>query len=433
MSPPSDWVVTRRYGYGAGRIPVTPPTWSCPAAPRPLREGIAEASRERRAAGEPSLVGRAVRGSGPFAAVFALTLFVALFVIEGPDDPDLRIVPFEPEQAPVVVARATEPEPLVEVEAPPKPEPPPPAALEPEPPPPPQVPEPKPEPPPRATPRPQIDHVAVAPEPPPPPPTERRRAERKPPPMPALRPELAIDEVATGDPLERAPTRTQRAAPRFAAAQATRPRPSVTPLSPGPEIAAAEPTTRSERRARPRDRSASRPAPRLAMAAPATPAAPSENPPAPRRTRTAPRSTPPKRRSRAVAPIAAASTGAAAPDPSPRSPTRSSTTARPAAPQRGGGRRSGGRDIPGVPLGSLAACVSDRKEIELVKRVVATARDRQLCESRVGRYHFVETRNVNAFLMRIERAGRGRAGDRCTELTHALDCLSKQSPARSRR
>jgi hypothetical protein len=68
-----------------------------------------------------------------------------------------------------------------------------------------------------------------------------------------------------------------------------------------------------------------------------------------------------------------------------------------------------------------------------VKRVVASVDDRDRCESRAGRYHFVETRNVNAFLMRIERTGSRAAGDRCTELTLALDCLAKQPPARSRR
>jgi len=37
----------------------------------------------------------------------------------------------------------------------------------------------------------------------------------------------------------------------------------------------------------------------------------------------------------------------------------------------------------------------------------------------------VQAKNVNAFLMRIERAPGRRAGDRCIELAHALECLSK--------
>ena len=60
------------------------------------------------------------------------------------------------------------------------------------------------------------------------------------------------------------------------------------------------------------------------------------------------------------------------------------------------------------------------------KKVVAAARDRTHCESPAGRYHFVETKNVNAFLMRIERAPRRKSADRCAELTFALDCLSRR-------
>jgi hypothetical protein len=82
--------------------------------------------------------------------------------------------------------------------------------------------------------------------------------------------------------------------------------------------------------------------------------------------------------------------------------------------------------VQGVPLGSLAACVSDRAEDALKQRVVASVRNRTHCESTAGRYHFVETKNVNAFLMRIERAPGRRAGDRCEELTYALDCLARR-------
>jgi hypothetical protein len=82
--------------------------------------------------------------------------------------------------------------------------------------------------------------------------------------------------------------------------------------------------------------------------------------------------------------------------------------------------------VRGVPLASLAACVSDRTEDALKQQVVAAVRDRAHCQSPHGRYHFVETKNVNAFLMRIERATRRQPGDRCEELTFALDCLARQ-------
>jgi hypothetical protein len=76
-------------------------------------------------------------------------------------------------------------------------------------------------------------------------------------------------------------------------------------------------------------------------------------------------------------------------------------------------------------LGSLEACLDDRQEVALKQRIVANAGHRDSCESRAGRYHFVETKNVNAFLMRIERASGRSVGDRCAELTRALDCLGR--------
>jgi hypothetical protein len=81
----------------------------------------------------------------------------------------------------------------------------------------------------------------------------------------------------------------------------------------------------------------------------------------------------------------------------------------------------------GVPLASLDACRSDREEDALKQRVVAAAEDRGACESAAGRFHFVETKNVNAFLMWIERAPGRRVGDRCVELLHALDCLARSA------
>jgi len=89
-------------------------------------------------------------------------------------------------------------------------------------------------------------------------------------------------------------------------------------------------------------------------------------------------------------------------------------------------------DLHGVALGSLAPCKSDARELDLKQRTVATAGKLPLCESPAGRFHFVETKNVNAFLMRIEQAAGRRSGDRCSELILALDCLTDSS-RRSRR
>jgi hypothetical protein len=83
-------------------------------------------------------------------------------------------------------------------------------------------------------------------------------------------------------------------------------------------------------------------------------------------------------------------------------------------------------DLRGVSLGSLAPCVTDARERELKQRVVAGSQNRAFCESPNGRFHLLETKNVNAFLMRIERAPGRPAGDRCRELAFALDCLASR-------
>jgi hypothetical protein len=76
-----------------------------------------------------------------------------------------------------------------------------------------------------------------------------------------------------------------------------------------------------------------------------------------------------------------------------------------------------------VALGTLAACVSDREEDRLKLAVMAAAGNRSECTSRAGRYHLVETKNLNAFLMWIQRSKSSVPGDRCMELELALDCL----------
>jgi hypothetical protein len=85
----------------------------------------------------------------------------------------------------------------------------------------------------------------------------------------------------------------------------------------------------------------------------------------------------------------------------------------------------------GVPLGSLAACVSDREEDSLKLEVMAAVGSRTSCSSRAGNYRFVETKNLNAFLMWIERNPSRKAADRCIELRLALECLAGNSNRRT--
>jgi hypothetical protein len=53
------------------------------------------------------------------------------------------------------------------------------------------------------------------------------------------------------------------------------------------------------------------------------------------------------------------------------------------------------------------------------------------CSDGYGAWSFVETKNLNAFLMRVER-GPERADDRCAELTRALACLAQHGLQESR-
>jgi hypothetical protein len=77
----------------------------------------------------------------------------------------------------------------------------------------------------------------------------------------------------------------------------------------------------------------------------------------------------------------------------------------------------------GVPLGNLSACVSDREEDRLKQAVVAAVTTQKGCTSRAGTYRFVETKNLNSFLMWIDQPAGRVVGDRCAELRYALECL----------
>jgi hypothetical protein len=77
----------------------------------------------------------------------------------------------------------------------------------------------------------------------------------------------------------------------------------------------------------------------------------------------------------------------------------------------------------GVPLGALPACRTDKLEDDLKQKVIAAVRSPRECTSSAGRYSFVETKNLNAFLMMVERSANRAEVDRCAELAYALSCL----------
>ena len=66
-------------------------------------------------------------------------------------------------------------------------------------------------------------------------------------------------------------------------------------------------------------------------------------------------------------------------------------------------------------------------------RVLGAVKKRTECVSAAGRYVFVETRNLNAFLMYVQRSSDRAQVDRCSELSLALDCLTQQGGNQSGR
>src|SRR5262245_24602664 len=383
------WRLRQSYGSGAARLalaPVfTPGPWT---APERSTDALARLVDEIAAQGARPYV-RAAAG----AAVLALAVACAVLVFTPAERerdqalPEIVLLgPAEPQRP--------EPEPLVEAE----PEPPPLAEAPPEPAPEavapverPKPPAPAPlraEPPPAPRPRPQlrIDAVARAPAPAPVTPERVERTETPKRPAPAFRidpvaPSFAVAATAApaGQP---APLRAVARSPARAAP------PVAFPLEP---VAAAEPAAppfampRTEPRTAPVRVASAKPA-----ALPRFDAAP---PPARYAEAPAPPPLPPLQR---VAPVAAQKSAAAAPE----------------------------KAFQGVPLGSLAACVSDREEDALKLQVMARAGLRHDCSSRAGRYRFVETKNLNAFLMWIERSTSRKAEERCVELRLALECLA---------
>jgi hypothetical protein len=85
-----------------------------------------------------------------------------------------------------------------------------------------------------------------------------------------------------------------------------------------------------------------------------------------------------------------------------------------------------GAQLRGVPLASLASCATDREEDSLKQKLLAAVTRQKECVSASGTYRFVETKNLNAFLMWIERAPSRAEANRCDELELALTCLKQQ-------
>ncbi len=411
--------IEQHYGFGAARIPI-----------RAEMHRVSEAGF--RADFDAILVEAGSGGPGAIARRFAGTSLGVLMVMgffgllivgltrQEAEREALEVVMLE--SAPPIMMEEPLVVPPIMAELPALPEPkklePPPMVAEVKPPPPPVVP-------------PKIEPVRVKPEiakvePPPAPKIERIERAVREKPAPVARPKVRIEAVAV------APVREA-------------------PVAPSERLARAN--VRPDARAMPR------------MSAPAAPAidVPSDAPPE-RAFRVAAARAPSAPRGRSIAGVAPA--GISAPEmdaPSARSaPTRGASVARPAAsaaaarsvpriemaaaptgppsralevpqvvaradraapPPGSEGGATARPGLSGVPLGELQACVTDREEDRLKGAVVAAAKTQGECVSSKGTYRFVETKNVNAFLMWIDRAPSRRVEDRCAELRYALECL----------
>src|SRR5262245_57038911 len=414
----ASWRLRQSYGFGAGRVPLAPVFTPGPfSAGDTLANDLAGLREELDSIDRRALVRRA---SGALALALAVTMTLVL-VRPKPQERDLPVqdlVLIEPEQ--LQPEPEPEPEPVVE----PEPHPVEVAKADPTPPPPP---------PPMAKPKP-----APAPPPPPPPPVKRAEPVRPPPepvkpePVRPPPPKIKIDAIA------KAPTPPPPAEPERVVRQAPPPKTPtfrMDPVAPSFAVAATAPPAgqAAPLRATP-TREPVRKAPPVAFALGPVPAAPADFDPKPAAQveRAAPRAAPAR-----SAPTAMPHFDPVAP------PAERYAKAEPTAKQQAVERvvRTAAREetaapapkqaFQGVPLGSLAACVSDREEDGLKLQVMKAAGTRTSCSSRAGNYRFVETKNLNAFLMWIERNPSRKAADRCIELKLALACLAASANRRT--
>ena len=428
--------IRRHYGHGAARL------W---IAAEPVRY-----------AESPSLLPNATSAAATIL-VGGLTVFALIRAIEpAPDEAsEIKIVQFQEPPPP-----APEPEPEPEMAKLPD-EPPPPPAPEPEPKPEPVVvaqapppPKPKPLPPkpkpparkPTPPPLPKPEPVrAPVPEPAPqwkqaalPPPPPKPATPPPPRPLPVkvepMAPPPQVVAEATPPPAWKPVALPDKPAPSRAPA----PRVSIDAVKPPPNAAPPEPPSR-QGSLPPGVPAPKKPAVvpvsvRVAMPAAAAPDLVADGPPgpAPRAAPTGPPAQPAPQRRLPPGPMKMDAISADAPanthETSLDTRTYERTGAAPAP--RESARSEPNQRLRGVPLGSLAACRTDRLEDDLKQKVLAAVRNRAECMSAAGRYSFVETKNLNAFLMWVERAPGRAQGDRCAELSFALSCLEKSGGGR---
>jgi hypothetical protein len=235
-------------------------------------------------------------------------------------------------------------------------------------------------------------------------------------------PQLRIDAVAKApEPPPVVPERVVRQAPVKAP-----PTVKIDPVAPKFAVAATPAPAGKPAPLRAAPRTPVRAAPPVQFAAAPVPTAPRDDaaPPAPQIARAAPRSAPSRAAQSAMPkfdPVAPPARYAEAP--AKEKPSAAERVVRTAAREEAPAAAPK-QAFQGVPLGSLAACVSDREEDGLKLQVMKAAGNRTSCSSRAGNYRFVETKNLNAFLMWIERNPSRRAADRCIELKLALECLA---------
>jgi len=471
----SSWRIERHYGFGAAQIPIHPEPH------RVVRVGFVEGlgvlagdlteggvvATLRRAAGEASaillsllilfaVVVTLTRDRSDVSSIEVVLLETVVPEVQNLPDSLPEVLP-EPLPVPVEIVK---PEPAKQVQ--PKPTPPPQQIAErPKPPPPPVV-----KPKPKRRPKPVIPQIAKVEAPKPPPVQKLDRAVRERP-QQIARPRIAIDvarpepkplpvaprmdRVARSSieptapmppmpPMRRAPRMDAPAAPapdlprqapakrafRVASAKPTpsaRALPGIAPVAPREIEPSPPPDSSSARTSSPRPSASARssrgPAPKLASArVPTVTRAPAATPK--RAARLAP-STPARRAPRPTAQVARAGNPV---EPMVPTPVSRSGREAPDLPRGSSGDLTG---VAGVPLGDLAACLSDREEDRLKQAVVAAVTTQEECVSSKGTYRFVETKNLNAFLMWIERAPTRAVSDRCVELGYALECLQSAS------
>ena len=442
------WRIHKRYGRGVARVVLS-------ASPYRADLDALSLTAAMRLAGPDAL--RAARSGMLVVSILAFALLVTvsrdrhdvsnsrIFVFR-----DAPSVPLLPVSEPLVSPPVVPPEPPIAKAKPPKPPAPPVVDVPPEPrrlamveatpPPPPARPrrvEREPAPRPRARPperkRPRIELAAIAPKPRPPSPSpsagrqarpQRPDASRKSRPTPLLTvagldaaaPDLGERATSRRTPTRKSPERTSRASLQGLAATKALPE----PFRPA-ETRAGRTTQRQFASVRGPARSRVDLQPTHGRSP--LPQEPASHQPQSRRSartrsvqKRAARS--PSRVALAPAALAPAGTPAAASSlPGARRAERSS------APRNASQSRSQGTGLRAVPLGDLASCVSDREEALLKQRVLAAVTSRVQCASSAGTYRFVETRNLNSFLMWIEPAPGQTASDRCAELNNALACL----------